>query len=288
MNWKLKAAAFRVLSALRGGEAAHYWMQRHVTRTLPRGAGTHAAILQHARRFAAAIAEHQAKPLGECVVLEFGAGRDLALALALRACGVGRVLCVDLAPIAKIDLIAIAASRILPDQMPPTSFAGLASQGIEYRAPVDMRASPLAAASVDCVVSSEVMEHVGEQDVAAVLRESARLLRPGGLAVMKIDYSDHYARGNAQHSRFNFLQYADADWRRYNSAFQYVNRLRHCDFVRAFGASGLEVLLEEQTPAALDPDLIARLAPRFKSYAPADLFVQAALIVARKRGIDRS
>ena len=288
MNWKLKAAAFQVLSALPGGEAAHYWVQRHVTRTLPRGTGTHAAIKEHARHFAAVMAQYQPKPLGDCRVLEFGAGRDLALALALRACGIGKVTCVDLAPIAKIDLVAIAAWRLLPDKAPPASFAELASQGIEYRAPFDMRASSLASASVDCVVSSEVMEHVDEHDVPAVLKESARILRPGGLAVMKIDYSDHYARGDPQLSRFNFLQYSDADWRRYNCAFQYVNRLRHCDFVGAFAASGFEVVLEDKTEVEPHSQLINRLAPRFRRYALADLFVQAALIVARKPGVDRS
>src|SRR5205814_133096 len=133
----------------------------------------------------------------------FGAGRDLALALALRGCGVGRVICVDLAPIAKIDLVAIAASRLLPERTPPTSLAELAAQGVEYRAPLDMRATNLPDASVDCIVSSEVMEHIAEHDVPAVLAESARLLRPGGLAVMKIDYSDHYARSDPRVSRFN-------------------------------------------------------------------------------------
>jgi len=37
MDWRLKALAFRVLE-LPGGEQAHYFLQRHVTRTWPRPA----------------------------------------------------------------------------------------------------------------------------------------------------------------------------------------------------------------------------------------------------------
>ncbi len=48
--------------------------------------------------------------------------------------------------------------------------------GVFVRA--DVRRTPLADASVDVVLLADVLEHVG--DVGAVLREAARIVRPGG------------------------------------------------------------------------------------------------------------
>ena len=47
---------------------------------------------------------------------------------------------------------------------------------------------------------------------------------------------------------FNFLKYDDAQWRRFNGGQQYVNRLRHSDYVRMFREAGFTILEESSVP----------------------------------------
>ena len=87
MDWRLKALAFRLLD-LPGGTYAHYFLQRHVTRNWPRRATTLNALQNIARR----VIEDYARHVGgtPSSVLEIGAGRDLAVPLALRKLGVAK------------------------------------------------------------------------------------------------------------------------------------------------------------------------------------------------------
>lgn len=105
-------------------------------------------------------------------------------------------------------------------------------------------------------------------------------MSPGGLALHNIDYSDHFARSTGA-SRFNFLRYSERDWRRFNSSFQYVNRLRHSQYIELFQRLGFELV--EQTPAAgeLPADVLRELAPDFQGFAAEDLSILRAFVVAR-------
>lgn len=284
MRWRYKALAFRCLSAMPGNASMHYWLQRYVTRTLPCTEKSYASISGHAARFVELLTAYAGKPLDKCNVLEFGAGRDLTLALALRARGVGSVIAVDLKRLAKLKLVRVALGHVDADAdvKQVESLTDLARIGVVYRAPFDMRATGLAAGSLDCVLSSEVMEHIPAEDLRLILRECFRVLSAGGLAIMKIDYSDHYARGDDAISRFNFLKYSDDDWRPYNSAFQYVNRLRHAEYLKMFNDAGFEILLQDVNRVAPIEEVVAQLADRFRHHPLDDLFVQNALIVARR------
>src|SRR6186997_1582618 len=101
MDWRLKALAFRVLD-LPGGARAHYFLQRHVTRNWPRPAVTLDSLQGIARR----VVEDHARHAGgtPASVLEIGAGRDLAVPLALRRLGVAKVTTCDVQRLAKLDL----------------------------------------------------------------------------------------------------------------------------------------------------------------------------------------
>jgi hypothetical protein len=92
MDWRLKALAFRVLD-LPGGEHAHYFLQRYVTRNWPRPART----LDSLQGIASRILNDCARHVGDipASVLEIGAGRDLAVPLALRRLGVRKVIASD-------------------------------------------------------------------------------------------------------------------------------------------------------------------------------------------------
>jgi hypothetical protein len=110
MDWRLKALAFRLLD-LPGGAHAHYFLQRHLTRTWPRPAATLNSLAGIARR----VVDDCEKYLGGVPrsVLEVGAGRDLAVPLALRHIGVEKVIASDVSRLARLDLVRHAASRLL-------------------------------------------------------------------------------------------------------------------------------------------------------------------------------
>jgi hypothetical protein len=272
MDWRLKAVAFRLFE-LPGGARAHYFLQRHVTKNWPRRATT----LDSLRGIAGRVVEDYARHIGGTPfsVLEVGAGRDLAVPLALRGLGVGKVIASDVNRLAKLDLIRHAASHLGGGHITLEDWDDLERFGISYRAPNlvvpgDER--------VDCSCSNEVLEHVPPDQLVKLLAGLRSVTT--GLTVHSIDYSDHYARSDESVSRFNFLKYNDRQWRPFNSGMQYVNRLRHSDYVRLFREARFTILEESSVLGEPPAEVVHNLAPQFGHYAPADLFALKGRIVA--------
>ena len=204
MDWRLKALAFRLLD-LPGGTYAHCFLQRHVTRNWPRRATTLNALQNIARR----VVEDYARHVGgtPSSVLEIGAGRDLAVPLALRKLGVAKIITSDVDRLARLDLIQHAAARILAGEVRLESWESLERYGILYRAPHYVTDTD---EKVDCSCSNEVLEHVPPDQLVRLLAGLRAVT--SGITTHSIDYSDHYARSDGSLSRFNFLKYDDAQW----------------------------------------------------------------------------
>ena len=66
----------------------------------------------------------------------------------------------------------------------PDALSFARSKGLTRLLSADSTALPLSSASIDCLVSLDVLEHV-EDDVAA-LREATRVLRPGGVFLFAV------------------------------------------------------------------------------------------------------
>jgi hypothetical protein len=105
---------------------------------------------------------------------------------------------------------------------------------------------------------------------------------------MQIDYGDHFKGFDPSISSFNFLTYSDKDWQPFQSRFQYVNRLRHTEYVNLFKRAGFEIVLAFPDRRPVEPAILARLAPRFQGFSEEDLFTLGALIVARPIKKDRA
>jgi SAM-dependent methyltransferase len=304
VRWLAKAAAQRAFGLLPNqGERLNYALQRHVIRSLPASEGTFrkkfSRALQHLRLFE----EHGPGGAEGATFYEFGAGWDLAIPLAFTALGVPRQVLVDIRPVVRAALVndtlalygrlwgelEAEAGRELVPLGPPTvaSTAELEGRyGIRYLAPCDARATGLPDASVDFVSSTDVCEHIPEPDLAAILRECARLLRPGGLVSFRIDLADHYSYFDRSLSRYHFLRYSDRTWRWANSPLQYQNRLRVSDYRRLVEGAGLEVV---SWSPSLPKDALAELGrvpldPHFRDgYAPEELGVTVLSFVARRQ-----
>ena len=206
-------------------------------------------------------------------LIEFGAGKTLAQNLYLSDL-VERQVVVDLNPMMELGMVntAIAQLKALGaplDGRPVASAAELEEiYGIRYLAPFDMRDTGFEDASFDICVSTNTLEHVPRDDIAAIFRELRRILRPEGRVSAMIDYSDHYAHSDRSLSRLHYLTLPETEWRRHNHPNHYQNRLRHVHYAEIFSETGFEAEAEEPTDYA-DPAGLA-IRPELVTGAPTD------------------
>jgi SAM-dependent methyltransferase len=291
MRWVAKAALQRGLGLLPQGERLNYLFQRHVARSLPGGEPVVRRKLARARRHVNAFG----RPVEDAVFYEFGAGWDLAIPLSYAALSVGRQVLVDIRPSARVELVnetigvleGMEDGDLRPLGGPVSSLRELEERlGITYLAPRDARATGLEGESIDFVTSTDVCEHIPEDDLAQIFGECRRLLRPGGAISCRVDLQDHYSYFDPGLSRYHFLRFSDRAWRLFNSPLHFQNRLREPDYWRLLEAAGLEIV--SWTPSGPSAEELAELeamelAPRFRSgYTPEQLGVTVLSFVARR------
>jgi SAM-dependent methyltransferase len=301
MRWVAKAALQRGLGVLPQGERLNYVFQRHVLRSLPAGDAALRRKFSRALQHLGVFREHgPGVPPGEATFYEFGAGWDLAIPLAYALLGVGEQVLVDIRPSARLELVndslasferlrpeleAEAGPQLRPLGEPLSSISELEPRfGIRYLAPCDARSTGLADDSVDFASSTDTCEHIPEDELAAIFRETGRLLRPGGVFSCRIDLQDHYAYFDRRLSRYNFLRFSDGTWRIVNSPLHFQNRLRAPDYLRLVREAGLELVSETSSGPSeegLQELESLPLAPRFRGYPPEELGVTVLSFVAR-------
>ena len=302
MRWLAKAAVQRGLGVLPDGERANYLFQRHVAHSLPAGESVFRRKFARARQHLGEYERHGPDtPVGEAVFYEFGAGWDLSIPLSFACLGVGRQVLVDIRPSARVELVneSLGVFERLWDELereagplrplggPVVSLAELEERlGIAYLAPCDARATGLDAESVDFVSSTDTCEHIPESDLAAILAECRRLLRPGGAFSCRVDLQDHYSYFDRGISRYNFLRFSDRAWSFVNSPLHFQSRLRASDYLRLVREAGLELVSE--TPSGPSEEGLVELrslplAPRFsRGYTLEELGVTILSFVARR------
>ena len=276
MNWRLKALAQTLFSVVPRGQSLNYLMQRHVTRSVPSRPEVISADIRGFGEYLTDFARLTSTDLETSVFYEFGAGIDLVGPLVMYCLGVNRQVVVDIRRLARPWLIKTAIF-----------FASLRERyGIDYLAPADARATSLADNCIDCVTSTRTLEHIPPADIKKILVECRRLTRATGLIISTIDYQDHYSYVDPSLTVYNFLHFSDPQWRIWNPALQYQNRLRHSDYQRLFKASGWEVIEERRRPVTSE-DLAAlesvAVHKRFSRYDREDLATRGAVFIARPR-----
>jgi hypothetical protein len=157
--------------------------------------------------------------------------------------------------------------------------------GIRYLAPCDARDTALAEGSIAFASSTDTCEHIPEADLAAIFRETRRLLRPTGAFSCRVDLQDHYAYFDPSLSRYNFLRFSEGTWRLVNGPLHFQNRLRSPDYLRLVRDAGFELVV--QRPSGPSEEGLAELeslplAPRFHGYPPEELGVTVLSFVARR------
>jgi hypothetical protein len=116
--------------------------------------------------------------------------------------------------------------------------------------------------------------------------ECRRLLRDDGLAAFVIDYRDQYSYSDSAIGPYNFLQFSDEEWARFNPPLHYQNRMRHSDYLRVFEQTGFEPVVEvgahPDSAIAQSFDEI-KPAARFAPYDVQDLEIVRGEFVLRKK-----
>jgi len=172
---------------------------------------------------------------------------------------------------------------------------GLESLGLRYIAPTD--ASDLhwePDESFDFHFSVAVLEHVAPADLAPIMVEAHRLLRPNGLAAHEIDPGDHFAHRDDSITAINFLRYTDAEWLRLaGNRFGYCNRLRASQFDHVFEDAGFRTRMRQGVVDARSMEALRQdfpLACDFRSFSAEDLCTISLSIYASKaeRSVSRS
>jgi SAM-dependent methyltransferase len=294
MNWKLKALAQNVLSRMPYASSFNYLGQVFITRSHAHLDRSVLDRLNKARWFLEVFSLHSGLSPTESHFYEFGAGWHLAGPLSLYGLGVGRQTVIDITPCVRISLVnkvidilgKLPAGEFRRCERIVRSLDDLEKQyGIRYQAPLDGRSTGFANASVDCITSTFTMEHIPKEDLRAILRECFRVLKPGAVICALIDYQDHYAYHDSAISVYNFLQYSERDWQRFNSSLHFQNRMRHSQYVDLFNEAGFQIKHEEvNNGSTADRDVVKslHLADEFRRFPEEDLVIRSSKLVAVK------
>lgn len=161
----------------------------------------------------------------------------------------------------------------------------LRAAGVSYHAPADASRTGLPAGSIDVVYSNSVFEHVYPETIRALFVEAARILRPSGVAVHSVNCGDHYAYFDRSITPINYLKYSERQWRFWDNAMLYQNRLRPIDFLDLARESGLEILLARYKPKPRLLELVPTLgiATEFRKYPPQELCATSIDFAARPK-----
>ncbi len=304
MNWRIKGVVQKVLSAAPGGVGANDYLQRTIG-----GLRNFEAQVEVKLSDWSILMSHLGElgfPVTGARCLEIGTGWFPTLPVCFSLAGAAGCVTYDLsAHLSRrltfkmlaalgdhLPAIADAASRPVGEVEAAyqrlrdgTTLRGvLREAGIDYRAPADATATGLPPWSVDVVFSNSVLEHVHPAAIAAMMRESSRVLRGGGVAVHSVNCGDHYAYFDPRITQINYLTYPAPAWRFWNNKLMYQNRLRPQDFLDSAEQAGLEVVLTKFQPRT---ELLGALpemdiAPEFRHYPAEQLCCTSIDFVACK------
>ncbi|MDP9268943.1 MAG: class I SAM-dependent methyltransferase [Acidobacteriota bacterium] len=259
-----KALLHKAVGSLPWRDDVNYWLQRHVTHSLPVSRETFLQRAENAFRHLNAFRRYSQVPLEEARFFEFGAGWDLEIPLILAAAGVTSQVVVDRRRLLRFELVGHNLTMLRetskdleqrfgwPLRRPPSSgeepHTALADRGIRYVL-AEAYQVPFAADSFSFIHSTWTVEHIPEDKVVSVFDECQRLLAPGGVISCVIETQDIFSNFDRSISKYNYLRFSKRQWSWFQSCLMAQGRLRADDFYSAFAAAGLEVVeVEEESP----------------------------------------
>ena len=200
-------------------------------------------------------------------IFEIGTGHEPLFPIGWFLCGSGPIVTVDLHRRINLDVFRISLNKIAEN--PSKLFAifdGVVGTNllkerfdilvkyqddplllmqkahISYLAPYDATKTGYSDNTFDIHFSNNVFEHIPQEILDQILLEGKRILRSNGIAIHKIDESDHFAHTDNSITSINFLQFSKKVWKLIGgNKYSYHNRLREKDFVNIFETNKFKI-----------------------------------------------
>lgn len=228
-------------------------------------------------------------PLGNMV--EIGPGDSLGMALWGAAYGARASWLIDIGRFAIDDpahyravCTEIARQGRQPPELPENADNGdvLRATNAAYRTDGIAALAALPDNSIDLVLSQAVLEHIPRPDMAAVMRETYRVLRPGGVGSHIVDLQDHL--GGA----LNNLRLPAAVWEhpRFARSGFYTNRLRCREICGLAQAAGFSVSIAQYVRWPAVPTSRRLLGAAFRDLPEEELSIAGFTLVLHKPGAE--
>ena len=265
MNWKNKAKIQNFIAAL--PESLSFFAYYQMQKRLGKLESSNPLVKVKKAVAIAQRANETNNTVKGAVVFELGTGYRLNVPIALWLMGAEKIYTVDLNPYLKWELIVkdlrtlsdkrSAVSDLLGqehlDQSRWTMFIENVDEldslekvllffNIEFKAPANAEKLEIEESSIDIHLSNDVLEHIPPDTIASILFEAKRMLRPGGVCVHMVDFTDHFSHSDKSISAINFLRFSDEEWEKIaGNRFMYMNRLRVDDIKALFAHVGFSL-----------------------------------------------
>jgi len=238
--------------------------------------------------------------------LEVGTGWTLFYGLLFRLHFDGRLSLFDVQDCRQVDALRERFARVgnlLPDGLPEEFLGNLEQyrqraalvasavslEGLNDRLNLEYVVEPngslrmFADDTFDVVFSWNVLEHVPRCQFLSMTRDHFRVLRPNGIAIHHIDFTDHLTTQYAPSaSRKEYLRYGECAWRvLFDNRMQHMNRLQPSHVASAFLRAGFEAVHDRRE---IDRTVVpwSDLADQWNHLATDDVACTAATLVFRK------
>ena len=156
--------------------------------------------------------------------------------------------------------------------------------GATVRVTRSMDRSEVAPASVDLFYSHSVLQFMDPRDLAVLVREARRFLKPSGHCFHTVDCFDSHANRDARIPRLAYLAWPEPAWNLLTSRYlNYQNRWRMPQFVALFRSEGFAARTLQAVVDAEDLAYVERRlarAPRFLNVPPSALATSRFLLVS--------
>lgn len=130
--------------------------------------------------------------------------------------------------------------------------------GFEYKLEPSGSLEALPSGSFQLVVSGGVLEHIDREFASTLLRETFRVLKPGGWAIHSIDIQDHLSYYDPKVPRKQYLAFSEKTWERFfENRVQYFNRIQRSEWLQLFRTIGFEIVEQESWNVSV-PERIAQ------------------------------
>ena len=221
---------------------------------------------------------------GKCI-LEMGPGDSIATAIIAHAYGACAIL-MDAGPFAKGDarsytplfdlLGATSPSLDLSNVIDMPSLLAICGGEYHTRGLESWRRLP--SESVDFVFSQAVLEHIRHKEFVDTMRESYRVVKPGGIASHRVDLRDHLGGG------LNNLRFSKKIWESdfFSRSGFYTNRIQYRPILEMLCESGWQIADITERRWLTLPTPQSKMAMPFRKLPADDLMISGFDVLLRK------